>query len=1368
MKGFITSVVVLILTLVGTTSGLATHISSFNEQFNTGTTAPNWGRVSGTWNVVSPGYFFSTGIQNKWATTTFGSSIGNSTFINGDFRAMIARGTTGCDNCSNAIFIRASGAIASDGLPANFYRFAVTKQTGRFNISKRVNGTFTTLQSFTSSSAIRANQFNELRVVADGSSLKFYINGSLVSSRVDSSLSIGSVGVTFFRNTTTPDGLFVNFATFAPIQRRLTVTVGGSGNGTVSGGGISCNKGGGTCARDFNHGTQVTLLPNAASGSSFARWSGACGGTGTCRVTMDRAQAVTALFNLIPRRLTVAVSGTGTGTVGGGGGISCSKGGGTCAVSFSHGTRVGLTASPASGSRFERWSGACSGTGGCTVTMDRDQVVTAIFTQVRRLTVTASGTGNGTVNGPNGIACRKGGGTCAASLDQGARVTLTAAPASGSRFERWSGACSGTAPCQITMDRDQAVSAIFTLLKRRLTVTVNGTGNGTVSGGGISCSKGGGTCARDIDHGTRVTLSPSPTTGSKFERWSGSCSGTGGCTVTMDRDQAVTAVFTQVRRLTVTVSGTGNGTVSGGGISCSKGGGTCAANFDQGAQVTLTAAADPATSSFVGWSGGGCSGTGGCTITMNGDQAVTGIFTLLQRRLTVTAGGSGNGTVRGGGISCSKGGGTCAASFAHGTRVTVTARPAADSTFAGWSGACSGTGGCTITMDRDQAVTAIFTEITPSLGVRKIPAGFGTVTSTANGISCGSDCEEIYRFGTKVTLNAVDNGFSTFLGWSGGGCTGTGSCTITMTKDQAVAARFAANSTNFLGGDSFLVSVQQVDNIRASLLFNISARGVVKKIGDLDHGAQALALIGSVLYSLDGLDPTLRTIDLKTGKTLSTIPLVPSGNLDIEGGVGLALDPNTNKLWGLLRGPLPRANGFTQLVMIDPVSGVVTRVAELRGVFVDLTFDSSGKLYAITGNTEITQGQFIPAATIFRLDKVTGVAEIFKNLSNGATRGKPNFPNFRENETIGFGPGVGRLFHLSGQNMNANGKPKNILFEAIGLDTQRARVSIPLSGPNFYLTTGMTALPPTSANGSDVNGDGREDLLWGNFKNGQALAWLMTEEGLRDGQTFLGRVPAGWALRGVGDISGDGRADLVWRNTTNGATMVWQMTAAGRPGTISFPGAVAVFWKIKSVGDVNGDGRVDLVWRNTNNGSTMVWLMTQAGKRGGITFLGRVPLIWEIQEVADVNGDARSDLIWWNRINGRTMVWQVNSAGRRAKITFPGSGVPASNWAITAIGDMNRDGRSDFVWRDKSNGDVVIWLMTAETSVETAIGLGSVPTSWVILAVKDVNGDGWDDVVWQRTKDRLVVVWQTTGEITNGRGPATNLGASSLDFVLQP
>jgi hypothetical protein len=80
-------------------------------------------------------------------------------------------------------------------------------------------------------------------------------------------------------------------------------------------------------------------------------------------------------------------------------------------------------------------------------------------------------------------------------------------------------------------------------------------------------------------------------------------------------------------------------------------------------------------------------------------------------RLVVSKAGIGSGTVTSSpaGIDC---GATCSSIFSFGAAVTLTAVPAAGSTFTGWSGACNGTGACNVTMNADKSVTATFSSAT--------------------------------------------------------------------------------------------------------------------------------------------------------------------------------------------------------------------------------------------------------------------------------------------------------------------------------------------------------------------------------------------------------------------------------------------------------------------------------------------------------------------------------------------------------------------------------------------------------------------------------------------------------------------------------
>lgn len=109
-----------------------------------------------------------------------------------------------------------------------------------------------------------------------------------------------------------------------------------------------------------------------------------------------------------------------------------------------------------------------------------------------------------------------------------------------------------------------------------------------------------------------------------------------------------------------------------------------------------------------------------------------------------------------------------------------------------------------------QATVTITAE--PALTITKTGAGTGTVTSSPSGINCGSTCTAAFTAGQSVILTAAPDANSTFSGWSGA-CTGTGTCTLTMSSDKTATATFAVlNSisgtvTNALGTNAPLSGV---------------------------------------------------------------------------------------------------------------------------------------------------------------------------------------------------------------------------------------------------------------------------------------------------------------------------------------------------------------------------------------------------------------------------------------------------------------------------------------------------------------------------------------------------------------------------------
>src|SRR5439155_19959475 len=137
-------------------------------------------------------------------------------------------------------------------------------------------------------------------------------------------------------------------------------------------------------------------------------------------------------------------------------------------------------------------------------------------------------------------------------------------------------------------------------------------------------------------------------------------------------------------------------------------------------------------------------------------------------------------------------GAACAASYTSGTVMTLTATPASDSLFTGWSGGCSGTGACTVTLSADTVVTATFALQTVSLTVNKKGFGSGTVTSSPSRLDCGesSTCSASYPMGSTVTLTATPGVHANFTGWSGCDAASGTTCTVTLSAARSVMARF--------------------------------------------------------------------------------------------------------------------------------------------------------------------------------------------------------------------------------------------------------------------------------------------------------------------------------------------------------------------------------------------------------------------------------------------------------------------------------------------------------------------------------------------------------------------------------------------------
>lgn len=239
--------------------------------------------------------------------------------------------------------------------------------------------------------------------------------------------------------------------------------------------------------------------------------------------------------------------------------------------------------------------------------------------------------------------------------------------------------------------------------------------------------------------------------------------------------------------LTVSLTGNGTGTVTStpSGISCP---GTCTLSVAEGTQITLSASPTGA-AMFAGWTAPGCASASTCVVTVNADMTAVASF-ALNYTIVVNKTGGGTGTVSSnpGGITC---GADCNETYAANTVVTLSAMANVDSTFTGWSGPCSGTGNCVVTVNAAVSVGANFDVQRHTLTVATAGSGTGSVTDAGGNINCPGTCSATFGYGTSVSLTPAPSGGSTFAGWSGA-CSGAGGCTVSMTQARSVTATFNA------------------------------------------------------------------------------------------------------------------------------------------------------------------------------------------------------------------------------------------------------------------------------------------------------------------------------------------------------------------------------------------------------------------------------------------------------------------------------------------------------------------------------------------------------------------------------------------------
>jgi Leucine-rich repeat (LRR) protein len=263
-----------------------------------------------------------------------------------------------------------------------------------------------------------------------------------------------------------------------------------------------------------------------------------------------------------------------------------------------------------------------------------------------------------------------------------------------------------------------------------------------------------------------------------------------------NQNPPVTNCTTNLQRHTLTLQTDSNGTVTApiglnDGINCEP---DCSEEYFSNSNITLTAQANP-DFHFYQWEGD-CSGAQpSITISVTNDLTCRATFeagaqAVMEHTLTVEKKGAGEGSLtlivgNQPSTTCEP---TCKQTAAHQTPITITAQPAEQTNFIGLFGT-----GCapTLFLVEDLTCQARFEPLSQStLTVVASGAGQGQIRSLSGDIDCRSQCQHSYLAGDFVTLQAIPDAQSSFLGWSDNCHSWTDTTTLTLQQDLTCEAYF--------------------------------------------------------------------------------------------------------------------------------------------------------------------------------------------------------------------------------------------------------------------------------------------------------------------------------------------------------------------------------------------------------------------------------------------------------------------------------------------------------------------------------------------------------------------------------------------------